>query len=236
MGKSAFELRIIDARPCTESWQLMAGDARQRHCAHCAKAVHNFAAMSDREVEELLAEKNGRLCARIVRDRNGSMLTADEARRYPLAAGFLLAASLATSTACAAQTGANPGQPGPARLTGSVIRPDKEGPWTGVSVFLISGGSVVETVKTDSNGSFDITVKPGTYDVVVFANPFVKMTVPDATLREGLQVLGPVELTPHQTEYQTVTMGVVEAIVHYPFRYFFRHPLNYLRHLPHNFS
>jgi len=68
-------LRI--AAPCTASWDSMAGDNRVRHCTLCSLNVYNFAEMTRDELRELLARTEGRVCARLYRRADGTVLTRD---------------------------------------------------------------------------------------------------------------------------------------------------------------
>src|SRR5204863_4095976 len=68
-------LRI--ATPCQASWQRMAGDERVRHCTLCSLNVYNFAEMTRDEVRELLVRTEGRVCARLYRRADGTVLTRD---------------------------------------------------------------------------------------------------------------------------------------------------------------
>src|SRR4051812_25938227 len=68
-------LRI--AAPCPASWDEMAGDERVRHCAMCSLNVYNFAEMTRAEVRELLVRTEGRICARLYRRADGTVLTRD---------------------------------------------------------------------------------------------------------------------------------------------------------------
>jgi hypothetical protein len=69
------EIRI--ASPCTASWDEMQGDDRVRFCQHCRLNVYNLSAVTRREAEALVKEKEGRLCVRLYRRRDGTALTAD---------------------------------------------------------------------------------------------------------------------------------------------------------------
>jgi hypothetical protein len=55
----------------------MAGDERVRHCTLCSLNVYNFQEMTRDEIRALLVEKEGRVCARIYRRADGTMLTSD---------------------------------------------------------------------------------------------------------------------------------------------------------------
>ncbi len=65
------------ATACPARWEDMAGDERARFCQHCQKHVYNFSAMTAKEVEELVVAKEGKLCGRMYRRRDGTVLTAD---------------------------------------------------------------------------------------------------------------------------------------------------------------
>src|SRR3954467_13496067 len=69
-------LRI--ASPCPADWEKMVGDERVRHCAECNLNVYNLSAMTERQVQELIAGSRGkRLCTRIYRRADGTVLTQD---------------------------------------------------------------------------------------------------------------------------------------------------------------
>jgi hypothetical protein len=69
-------LRI--ASPCPADWEKMVGDERVRHCAECNLNVYNLSAMTERQVQELIAGSRGkRLCTRFYRRPDGTILTQD---------------------------------------------------------------------------------------------------------------------------------------------------------------
>jgi hypothetical protein len=94
----ALEIRI--ASPCSEKWEDMSGDARARHCAQCKLNVFNIAELTEVEVRSLLSNREGRVCARIYRRADGTVLTKDcptgvaLLRRRALAALTMVAALL----------------------------------------------------------------------------------------------------------------------------------------------
>jgi hypothetical protein len=62
-------------KPCSQNWQSMQGDDRRRFCAQCQHHVHNLSALTEREVQKLIATTEGRLCGMIVRDSSGRVVT-----------------------------------------------------------------------------------------------------------------------------------------------------------------
>ena len=69
------DIRI--ASPCHESWDQMTGDDRARHCGSCDKTVYNLSAMTADQAAELFLAREGRVCVRLYRRRDGTVLTAD---------------------------------------------------------------------------------------------------------------------------------------------------------------
>lgn len=66
------------ASPCPADWEKMIGDERVRHCADCNLNVYNLSAMTERQVQELIAGSRGkRLCTRFYRRADGTVLTQD---------------------------------------------------------------------------------------------------------------------------------------------------------------
>ncbi len=63
--------------PCKASWDDMAGDERVRHCGDCRQNVYNIAAFSRREATQLLQQRSGRVCMRIFRRPDGTVITDD---------------------------------------------------------------------------------------------------------------------------------------------------------------
>ena len=63
------------ASPCRADWNLMDGDERVRFCQSCTKNVYNLSAMSKTEAEQLIAEKEGKLCVRYFQRADGTILT-----------------------------------------------------------------------------------------------------------------------------------------------------------------
>ena len=77
MSENGILDKVRIASPCHARWEDMTGSDRARFCGQCNKHVYNFSAMTRAEVESLIREKEGRLCGRFYRRRDGRMLTAD---------------------------------------------------------------------------------------------------------------------------------------------------------------
>jgi hypothetical protein len=77
--------KVKVASPCRARWGDMSGDDKSRFCGQCHKRVYNFSAMSAAEAAELIRAKEGNLCGRFYRRRDGTVLTTNcpiGAQRY----------------------------------------------------------------------------------------------------------------------------------------------------------
>jgi hypothetical protein len=112
-GQSGLLGRARIAAPCPTSWDAMEGDDRVRFCGLCQLNVYNLSAMTRAEAEALVARTEGRVCARLYRRADGTVLTKDcptglravrRRVRRKAAAVFALVASLWTAAAGQTQT------------------------------------------------------------------------------------------------------------------------------------
>ena len=69
--------RLRIATPCPISWEKMTGNSRVRFCGHCQLNVYNISELSRSETEALIASTEGRVCARLFRRGDGTILTKD---------------------------------------------------------------------------------------------------------------------------------------------------------------
>lgn len=79
-------LSVLDtvqiARPCPADWSAMrpvpgAAFERVRHCDDCRLRVYNLSAMKRADAEALILAGEGRMCVRLYRREDGTVLTAD---------------------------------------------------------------------------------------------------------------------------------------------------------------
>ncbi|MBL8679879.1 MAG: hypothetical protein JNK05_11970 [Myxococcales bacterium] len=96
------------ASPCTASWADMKGDDRVRFCGHCEKNVFNLSAMSRDEAEALILASGAKICVRMYRRADGTVLTEDcsvgvrRKRRKQLAAALVGVSAMATAASALA--------------------------------------------------------------------------------------------------------------------------------------
>lgn len=70
-------LDIRVASPCHETWDSMTGDERKRFCAKCQLHVHDVSALTEAEVVKLFEAESGRVCGRLYRRADGTVLMKD---------------------------------------------------------------------------------------------------------------------------------------------------------------
>jgi hypothetical protein len=154
----------------------MAGDEQVRHCTLCNLNVYNFAEMTADEVCNLILRTEGRVCARLYRRADGTVLTRDcptGLRAVRQRASRIAAALIAALCSLPAFAFGTPrlkthgskikleiervATPQPAALTG-VVRYDANTPLPGVTITIRDevSGRVLTTI-TDVTGVFKIT-------------------------------------------------------------------------------
>jgi hypothetical protein len=145
--------RVRVASPCHADWDRMRGDERARFCSECQLHVYDISQMTRPEAEALITRTEGRICARIYRRADGTVLTKDcpvgvraLRRRIARAAGAALTAllSLGASAAGRSAAGTVEGAEGNQRNTAArTLR------WLGPQ----EGRATCRGVVTDPNGS-----------------------------------------------------------------------------------
>jgi hypothetical protein len=184
--------RVTIAAPCSADWDSMPGTDQVRHCGQCNKNVYNLSAMNRRQAEALLRETEGRLCARLYRRADGTILTENcpaglrtIGRRVSRVAGAAMSAVAALSSATAAQF---PMFPLPAAVTG-VVQDQSGAVIANAKVDLISDASgKTFTLRADGSGRFQAgLLPPGAYTIRIESSGFQLLTRHDS-LSAGMQL------------------------------------------------
>jgi hypothetical protein len=193
----------------------MMGDERVRYCSHCKLNVYNPSAMTEAEIQSLIANREGRLCGRLFRRTDGTLLTQDcpvgfrtVVKRISRVAGAILSAAMSLNFA-AAQTSD--------KTSTSLVQIDHHG--DGVSVLVTDpSGAVIRrasvtfassaaknetrTILTDREGVAKVSnLSADTYQLTVAANGF-------ETTHQGVHLSGQDSLHVSMEVGQSVTMGV----------------------------
>src|SRR5262245_31488056 len=78
------KLQVVS--PCSTDWDRMSSDEKKRFCSECNKFVYDFSQMTRRQVEAIVSIHRGRMCARITRRPDGSLVTLEAPPVHPIVA------------------------------------------------------------------------------------------------------------------------------------------------------
>jgi hypothetical protein len=219
-------LRI--AAPCEASWEGMAGDERVRHCTLCSLNVYNFAEMTADEVRQLLVRTEGRVCARLYRRADGTVLTRDcpsglraLRRRASRVAASLIAALLSLTSFACGSTNWKKSRGSRVKLEvervatqelaafAGVVRDETGNALPGVMIAMRDEAAKREvSAVTDVNGAFHVaSLNAGTYRVEVTLPGFEPARMAHLRLKANEVTRASVALSMN-SDY-SVTLGVL---------------------------
>lgn len=223
--------RVRIASPCNASWEGMEGDGRVRLCCECNLNVYNLSELTRAEAEALVARKEGRLCARLYRRADGTVLTKDcpaglraVRLRVSRAAGAAFAALLSLLAVAQAkpraQKKACPASGGQVKVEKSAAQPGASSALSGVVLdpagASVAGAEVVITdegtgqkssVETSGEGEFLFPrLGAGSYTLEVSSQGFVPLTVARLEVRADEVVRVEASLSPGEA-----LTGIVEV-------------------------
>jgi len=231
MNQDKFDVNALRiASPCPMSWESMKGDDRSRSCSLCKLDVHNISGLTLSEVERLFAQQDGRVCVRLYRRADGTVLTKDcpvGVRGYRKRLGALAAATFATilslltisygqkerSTKIDASKGTvvkSVESFEKTSLRGVVVDPNGA-VVPGVKIFLYREEKKPDTeAQSDSEGQFVFPELPaGIYEIrVPRAGGFRGHIIQNLEIRAGMKTEITVELN---IDEDTVLVGVVAS-------------------------
>lgn len=231
MSERTFNLeRLRIASPCPVDWNSMTGDERVRFCSECSLNVYNLSAMTRDEAESFIARREGRLCLKIYRRADGTVITRDcptgqkikLRRRISRAAAATFAAILSM---CAGATGFAQSRKsvGSSQQTAASSQAQKEsksalsGRVVDIAGSIIPGikvevfderGKLKESVVTNDEGEFQFSsLEAGSYTVKVGENDsaFASFTVKEVKVSADKPARLDVTLEP-KGQYVTVGM------------------------------
>lgn len=185
MTKQKFNLKLTIATPCPVSWDTMKGDDRKRFCDMCSLNVYNISEMTRAEAENFLANSEGRICGKIYKRADGTILTKDcpvglraYRKKVSALAGAAFSMILGLFSVSFGQK-----QPlyldlpkiqiervkelnGGGRLTG-VVHDSVGQAVAGAEISLTSAENGNYTIMSDADGRFETDISPGRYQMVV---------------------------------------------------------------------
>lgn len=78
MKKQTFDVNTLRvAAPCSVGWETVSGDERVRLCHSCNSNIYNIAEMTKPEIETLITNREDRICIRLYKRADGTVLTKD---------------------------------------------------------------------------------------------------------------------------------------------------------------
>ena len=225
--------RLLDdiriASPCTASWDEMKGDDTVRFCGQCKLNVYNLSSMTAASAALLVDRAEGRLCVRLYKRKDGTVLTEDcpvglraKMARVGRAAGMAFAALAGLFAGTTARAGGGPQDDEPRVKMGKIAMPARQGVEVLVTVtggdhdLSIAGAEVtLENLGTGAKlvaeQGDDVQyrlhgVEPGVYSVVVRAPGYEEARPRTLRVRAGQ----PVRLT-IRLEEALMIMGEIVA-------------------------
>ena len=180
------KLRI--ASPCPMSWENMSGDDRVRFCQSCKLNVYNISEMTTAEVTNLITKTEGRICGRIYRRSDGTILTKDcpvgvqaRVKRVTKLAGAVFASIIGLFSVAFSQTEKKKDETCKIVSQGKVIREESKSELVGIKGKVLDlNGAIIPNAKvtfinkatkkeikteTDKDGEFKLkNVPDGSYE------------------------------------------------------------------------
>lgn len=204
--------RLRIATPCPISWEQMTGDNRVRFCDHCHLNVYNISELSPIEAETLIASTEGRLCARLFRRADGTVLTKDcpvglraLRRRVAKRTAAIFAAIVGLSGAAFGRESLAKDKfpvPTQTRITRTNI-PDQTGTSLSVTVADVAGAVIpdakilitnlrtndITKAATNDEGRFEIgSLAEGIYSIKIESPGFVAYTVNTVVIERSASI------------------------------------------------
>ena len=220
------------ASPCPANWEQMNGDARVRFCDLCSLHVYNISEMSRAEFDQLIANTSGRLCARLYRRSDGTIITKDcpvglraFQRRLAKRAGAICATIISFAigafgqkattekSSCRPQvqiTKANDNlQTNTRSIVGTVL--DRNGaaiPKVKIELRRQNGGKVAE-LESDDKGAFVVrSLVADTYELSFSAKNFTPLKIVEIKMNDSDSVTIDAVMMPKGVE---VVIGTVAS-------------------------
>ncbi len=227
MKPSIFDINSLRvAAPCPVPWETMTGDDRVRRCNECELNIFNISEMTADEVEGLVQSRDGRMCIRLYRRADGTVLTKDcpvGLRALQKRLGRYAAAAFASvlglfSISYAQSTNSDPtaeratkidrtqAQKQECELVGTVLDPHGGMiPCVSITVYRNKEKTSLKTIS-DSKGNFSFNgLAEGTYRIYAKAGGFKKSLYEEVKVAKGEKVSLKMILDPGEA---SVTVGI----------------------------
>jgi hypothetical protein len=222
--------RMRVASPCSVGWENMSGDDRVRFCNQCSLHVYNISELTKQQVASLVAETEGRICARLYRRADGTVLTRDcpvglraVRKRVSKMAGAALTAVLSLCSGLVGQTQSQEGQKCSRIIALKVKKTaSKDGQAVFSGIVLDEMGAIIPgatltlidertkqrfTATSSADGQFSIPdLAAGKYGLEIEATGFKSYKQKNLAVNSGEAMQADITL---QIDGETVTVGIL---------------------------
>jgi hypothetical protein len=228
MTKQNFDIdNLRVASPCRAGWETMSGDERVRHCNLCRLNVYNLSEMTADEVRGLITKAEGRICGRLHKRADGTIITKDcpiGFRAYQKRAARMAGAALAAiiglfSVSYGQKEDEKPADASKAKIVRTINRKnilsgsikDFSGAIVAgadVVIFKSDGGGEKLKVKSDDEGVYQTPLPAaGIYTLEIDYPGFKFYRVTGIEINNNEEVSLDITL-----DSENVTMGAVEVM------------------------
>lgn len=228
--KTSFDLNSLSvASPCPKAWADMAGDDRVRFCDQCSLNVYNLAELTEKETQSLILSSGGRICGRLFRRADGTVLTKDcpvglraLRKRISRRTAAVFATLLGLSTTVFAQHKSDKDQcqpqvritraenvaPDKAQLSGTVYDPNGAVIPRAAVLAKNTKTGVTNAVVANDEGVFTFaSLTEGNYSLTITLSPFKILTLTDLVIEKKAAVT--VDITLELSGSETVGVLVM---------------------------
>jgi hypothetical protein len=211
------------------NWDQMTGDSRARFCSLCSLHVYSIAELTRKQAVALISETEGRICARIYRRSDGTVITKDcpvglraIRRRVALVTGAVFATVVTLSSAVLGQKPNKTEDPACQQqvtiskktsdsdvgaITGTVLDPQRSMVvGAKITVRNLKSGKSLEVTSNDEGRFRVVAPEAGDYEVIAESPGFLKLEVAQLTIAPKESVNLTVILS-----YEVLT-GVVDVL------------------------
>ena len=190
----------------------MTGDDRVRFCDSCQLNVYNFAELTRKEAEEIIRTTEGRICGRLYRRADGSVITKDcpvglraVRRRVARIAGAVFATLMSMCSVIVGQKQSQQDKScrqqvkitskleqlpnGSGKVTGTIVDPNGA-VVAGAKIAIVDRQTNSKhSTKSNDEGVFTQNLSPGTYDILIESPGFKPLKIAELKVRAGANTI-----------------------------------------------
>ncbi len=152
------EIRVYFPKPCSENWDEMTPQGRNRFCGECAKTIHDLASYSFDEVDALIRSGEA-VCVRARLGTGGAIALQNDPMRKARRIVATVGASVSLMAMC------TPAYAGKRGLEGTIAG-KVDYSWPSILVTATGPDGIRHSAKSNRYGRYKIKhLPPGTYKI-----------------------------------------------------------------------